>query len=1307
MTDPPPLSSYVMNSTLLSTTAAVIGGGGDGDPPRGLTKIGSGGRTRSRSSNSTGGLSLPEKRRRKKSKEPISMISDRIGIDRRWDVFRSVPRDQDAFEPRWTKLAAQGLKLVMYVILHGLVLTSGLIAKLLVLLMAANLRNESTYIPCKPLGFQNAYIAQAPEPKPEFASTWFYWGLWLAMCVPQLLILLRSARVVVFKGVPNPSIYLFCASFIVESLKTVGQCLLVFFILPELDSVRGAMLLGAVAVIPCFLSLLASVYTAVVERHRISVAIADVLALLGQLSALCLWWILDADLPNPILMVCALVLCSLSWWENYVTKTSDFRPIRFLGKIKDRMARSRYKLSMVFSLWNCFLSWFIMLLAAGDAHDIQTLFQFSAPFGNATTMSDEEIVWNDHSRHTIWMFVLVALCSWVCYTASKFACKVRMDWFSYAVPTIIILPAVVLFLFAFCEARRVNPCFLAGVIPDTAFWRCDDGVSNHYVWAFGIWFLSYAWTAHHIFTQKSGRLSKTDTLFVTPMYDGLMVDQSLALNRRRVHAKRIKTQALREHDEMTAQGRLPDDDFDGASLAGDSEHSVALSTTSLSMFNREVDQLTKIYICATLWHETPTEMVQMLKSIVRMDEDQSARRNAQKYLKVVDPDYYEMEAHVFFDDAWEDDDKLGRVPNMFVHQLFMLVSEAVRDVHKTTVELRPPLKVDTAYGGRIVFTLPGDNRLFVHLKDKKKVRNKKRWSQVMYMYYLLGHRIMDVITDTARKQVLADNTYILAIDGDSKFEPSAVQKLVDLMKKHSSLGSACGRIHPIGRGVMVWYQKFEYAIAHWFQKAAEHVFGCVLCAPGCFSLFRASALMDDNVMHKYTKTPVEPHHFVQYDQGEDRWLSTLLLKQGYRIEYAAAADAETYAPEGFDEFYNQRRRWTPSSIANTIDLLADFKRASANNDSISRLYILYQMMVIMFSLIGPAIIFTMLVFAQTAAFGVDSQTMLIYNIIPVVTFALLCFIAGSKAQLLFAKFASVVYAFIMMAVVVATGIQIVIETFLSPTSMFVLSMVLIFSTAAFLHPREFPNIIYGAIFFLMIPCTYVFMALYSLINLNVINWGTREAAAKAAGKNINETIVQRWMKRIFPKRKKAADAENGESETVDWDCSHLCPCLCRPQQTSLTEQQFVWVGQQLERIDRKMDMQMAGARRMPLNVLSDPEFVQETPKQPFNRLVRNGAGQLTADGGGNEAMPKLLLTDATPPSGNRTTASPTIDTTPSLENKRRIYRTVSESAVNELAEMQTGALSSGELSDASDGDSISSFGSSGDLLDARARNRRR
>ncbi len=67
---------------------------------------------------------------------------------------------------------------------------------------------------------------------------------------------------------------------------------------------------------------------------------------------------------------------------------------------------------------------------------------------------------------------------------------------------------------------------------------------------------------------------------------------------------------------------------------------------------------------------------------------------------------------------------------------------------------------------------------------------------------------------------------------------------------------------------MIWYQKFEYAVSHWLQKATEHMIGCVLCSPGCFSLFRASALMDDNVMRKYTTLPSAARHHVQYDQGK-------------------------------------------------------------------------------------------------------------------------------------------------------------------------------------------------------------------------------------------------------------------------------------------------------------------------------------------------------------------------------------------------------------------------------------------------------
>ena len=43
----------------------------------------------------------------------------------------------------------------------------------------------------------------------------------------------------------------------------------------------------------------------------------------------------------------------------------------------------------------------------------------------------------------------------------------------------------------------------------------------------------------------------------------------------------------------------------------------------------------------------------------------------------------------------------------------------------------------TPYGGRLEWTMPGGNKLIAHLKDNTKIRNKKRWSQVKYINYLL------------------------------------------------------------------------------------------------------------------------------------------------------------------------------------------------------------------------------------------------------------------------------------------------------------------------------------------------------------------------------------------------------------------------------------------------------------------------------------------------------------------------------------------------------------------------------------------
>lgn len=199
------------------------------------------------------------------------------------------------------------------------------------------------------------------------------------------------------------------------------------------------------------------------------------------------------------------------------------------------------------------------------------------------------------------------------------------------------------------------------------------------------------------------------------------------------------------------------------------------------------DSLTRIKGCATMWHENTEEMIEMIKSIFRMDEDYSARFLAKKILQINDPDYYEWETHIFFDDAFEPDDSgHHRVVNQFVKLLVAQLEEQGKKWYGSrSMKVPYPVKYPTPYGGRLVWTLPGATKIICHVKDKDKIRHKKRWSQCMYMYYFLGYELAanDRLTE-AQKELRARNTFLLALDGDVDFQPDAIIKLVDLMKRN-------------------------------------------------------------------------------------------------------------------------------------------------------------------------------------------------------------------------------------------------------------------------------------------------------------------------------------------------------------------------------------------------------------------------------------------------------------------------------------------------------------------------------------------
>lgn len=76
------------------------------------------------------------------------------------------------------------------------------------------------------------------------------------------------------------------------------------------------------------------------------------------------------------------------------------------------------------------------------------------------------------------------------------------------------------------------------------------------------------------------------------------------------------------------------------------------------------------------------------------------------------------------------------------------------------------------------------------------------------------------------------------------------------------------------------------------------------------------------------------------------------------------AENSTYCPEDFDEFFNQRRRWIPSTIANQLLIVRKWYIATSNNPSVSKLFMLYQALLLISTLIGPSVV--MLVIAGMA-----------------------------------------------------------------------------------------------------------------------------------------------------------------------------------------------------------------------------------------------------------------------------------------------------------------------------------------------------
>ena len=699
------------------------------------------------------------------------------------------------------------------------------------------------------------------------------------------------------------------------------------------------------------------------------------------------------------------------------------------------------------------------------------------------------------------LFLTQVLTSFAGYAFAWIACTMTFNIIGFALPLLLSTPISILVWHFLADKIDIADTARVAFITTE-----QDDIYKHI--ATGVWGAIYlgqlVGIAYYLCTKTNLILSQDKDMFITPHYDAVFLEQQLTLNRQ---VRKYNRLALESAPERMASVRKP----------------------------------RYVFICSTMYRENVTEMRQMLKSIKGV----SQWHNKQSMSKGDKADKFE--SHIFFDGAINGDQL-----TYYGLQLVSLVAECL-DIQSNEGEW-----LKTPYGYAMTWYIGKHKqrryrmRFTVHFKDNLKVKNKKRWSQVMYMNYVINHRIMS-------EDLSKDNTFILTTDADIDFTADSAVVLLDNLASNQQVGAVCARTHPKGFGPMYWYQIFDYAVGHWFQKPAEHLFGSVLCCPGCFSVFRCRAL--DEVLEEYSSEVNGAMDFLTKDMGEDRWLCTLMIRKGWRLDYCAISKDKTYCPESFNEFYKQRRRWIPSTVANLALLISEAGNITKNNSSISILFILFQAVMAFSTIISPATVILIIASGLQGAYKISDEAVLAIIILLLVlstAYGMICLYTSQKTQLDVAKLLTFLFVIIMSVVVAGIVKELILDFFplgnssdnmegssmcadesdpdcddnldfaanmtsssdtyvdmltsLSPTTWYIALFGTLFTLAALLHYGEWSCLIHCVWYLLLLPSGYLFLLIYSSANLDSQSWGTREAASKS-DEGVT-ALIMKWTKKL-------------------------------------------------------------------------------------------------------------------------------------------------------------------------------------------------
>jgi hyaluronan synthase len=156
---------------------------------------------------------------------------------------------------------------------------------------------------------------------------------------------------------------------------------------------------------------------------------------------------------------------------------------------------------------------------------------------------------------------------------------------------------------------------------------------------------------------------------------------------------------------------------------------------------------------------------------------------------------------------------------------------------------------------------------------------------------------------------------IVTVDTDSMIGRTAIRNVVIPLIKDERTGAVSGRVEVLNekQNFLTRMLSIRYSISFNFGRAYQSVYGCVFCCPGALTAYRRNLMLmfiKDWVNQKFLNAPCT--------YGEDRSLTTQILRAGYMTRFQSNALVYTKVPSKFWRMNRMYIRWTRSYIRESI-----------------------------------------------------------------------------------------------------------------------------------------------------------------------------------------------------------------------------------------------------------------------------------------------------------------------------------------------------------------------------------------------------